>query len=95
MRPTLLGNLLKRSLQRAQLGVVVEAAMVVEAAQRIINERFGVDCCVTVRALKKGTLLMVAPSSAAVAEVSMQRNELIELVNKEFGHAIVKQVRFV
>ncbi len=95
MKPILLGSLLKRSLQRGKLGTAVEAAMVVETAERFLNEQFGVDHDIEVVSIRAGVLSIRCRNASAKTELRLRQDELIEELNKAFHGGIVKRLRFV
>ncbi|MBI3495178.1 DUF721 domain-containing protein [Candidatus Berkelbacteria bacterium] len=80
---------LSQTLDRYKQNKQLTAAMLCGIAQQVVGDQ------ARVVSIKDGTLLLDAGSSGAAANLQMQSNEMIKILNAKLGSPLVKKIRFV
>ncbi|HOX60413.1 MAG TPA: DUF721 domain-containing protein [Candidatus Magasanikbacteria bacterium] len=82
-----------------QAGVAkgVEAAQIIEVAQKIMDKIFSPELAALMKPLfmKNRTLTISCSSSAVAQELRLHQNEVVELMNKEIGRNEIDRVRYL
>lgn len=92
-----LKNLLWKSVNKAGIARQVEAALIVEKAQILINEILPVQENKSTKVLYfKNQILTVACLSSSVAqEIKLNESKIINRLNQQFEKEAVKRLRFL
>ena len=94
---TSIKDILQSSLQKAGIADQVNAAMVCNEFNRIMEEVFGKQISEKVKALyvKNRTLTLAVMSSAVGQELKLREQELIQKLEKKVGKNRVERLRFL
>ncbi|MDD5040148.1 MAG: DUF721 domain-containing protein [Patescibacteria group bacterium] len=94
---TSIKDILQSSLQKAGIADQVNAAVVCNEFNRIMEELFGTQISGKVKALyvKNRTLTLAVMSSAVGQELKLKERELIEKLEKKVGKNRVERLRFL
>ena len=93
-----LGDALKKRLDRNQpLKNQVEAALVVEEAERVLGSILGADNAGLAKALflKNKTLTITCSTSAIAQEVRLNQAAIVAAINEKIGQKVVDRIRYL
>lgn len=92
-----LKNLLQKSINKAGISRQVEAALLIEKAQGIIEKLLpsGVNKMTKVLYLRNQNLTIACLNSALAQEIKLYEREIIAKINKDFGKEVIKNLRFL
>ncbi len=93
-----LGNLLPRHLQQAGLSQPVQAALMLETANKKLEELFGADMVrhhARAVAVKFGRLQIASVDASLRHAISMHAEEIKDAVNQQAGKNQIKQIQII
>jgi hypothetical protein len=92
-----LGKILEQKSSANPMLRGVNAAMIVEIANKALTEIFGKGIVDTAQAvfLRQETLTIACLSSTAAQEIKLHEAELVDRIHKETVSPVVKKVRYI
>lgn len=92
-----LKNILSSAVRQKGLNKKIEAVLVLEEAQKILEQIFGSKIINKAKPiyLKNNVLVIAVLSSVVSQELKLRENEIVGKVNKKFGREIVRNLKFL
>lgn len=91
-------SLLHSAVARAGIGEQARAAMIIKAAQSLLEKNFSnalANSSPRVVTLSHGVLTISCSSSSQAAAIRLREQEFLLILEERFGHGVIESFRFI